>query len=177
MEAMILLWIHGFAAPPLDLAFGFSNWFGLFPLCTAVVTVMVVRHVLRRERTEAVVWVLVGLTAAIVPELIKLAAERPRPELWQTIVHASGFSFPSGHAMASAAFYPLVGWILLRRNRIAGWVGYGLGAVFALFVGFGRLYLGVHWPTDVLAGWLLGFTQSGVALAWLNRHAQRSESG
>ena len=166
MEARILLWIHGFSTPALDQVFLFSNLFGLLPVCTVLVVAMALWHLVREERREALVWAVMGLATFALPELIKYVVARPRPELWATIVHPSGFSFPSGHAVASAALYPLLGWMLLRRRGTAG-AGFCGGALFALFVGFGRLYLGVHWPTDVLAGWLLGFAQSGVAVAWL----------
>jgi undecaprenyl-diphosphatase len=171
MEERILLWIHSFAGPVLDQVFLFSNLFGLLPICAILVTAMVLFHLLRKERTEALVWVVVGLVTLAFPELLKYAVARPRPVLWETLIHPSGFSFPSGHAVASAAFYPLLGWTLLRRHGVAAGVGYGTGALFALFVGFGRLYLGVHWPSDVLAGWLLGFAQSALGIAWLRRRA------
>ena len=169
MEERILLWIHSFAGPVLDQVFLFSNLFGLLPICAILVTVMVLYHLLRRERREAVAWVVVGLVTLAFPELLKYAVARPRPVLWETLIHPSGFSFPSGHAVASAAFYPLLGCVVLRRRRAAARVGCATGALFALFVGFGRLYLGVHWPSDVLAGWLLGFAQSAPAIAWLRR--------
>lgn len=169
METTILLWIHGLASPALDAAFRFSNLFGLFTVCTAVVTAMVAWHALRGEREAAFAWLLVGLASSLLPELVKQLAERPRPSLWPTIVHATGYSFPSGHAVASAAFYPLLGWDLLRGSQAAGRVGFALGALFATFVGLGRLYLGVHWPSDVLVGWLLGFVMSGLAVAFLAR--------
>jgi membrane-associated phospholipid phosphatase len=176
VESTILLWIHRFATPALDGAFRFSNLFGLFPVCTAVVAAMVVRHMWRGERREALLWLMIGVGTAVVPEVIKHLVARPRPMLWPVIVHASGLSFPSGHAVAGAAFYPLMGWDLLRRRAVLARVGYAIGAAFAVFVGVGRLYLGVHWPTDVLAGWLLGFLQSGAVIAWLARHPRASRS-
>jgi len=169
MEERILLWIHGFASPVLDRVFLFSNLFGLLPVCATLVTAMVLYHALRKERAEALAWAVVGLVTFVVPELIKYATARPRPKLWETLIHPSSFAFPSGHAVASAAFYPLLAWVLLRRREVAAKVGYGIGALFALFVGFGRLYLGVHWPSDVLVGWVLGFAQSGLAVAWLRK--------
>ena len=176
MEERILLWIHGFAGPALDRVFLFSNLFGLLPICALLVTAMALYHLLQKERREALVWVVVGLVTFALPELIKYATARPRPVLWETLIHPSGFSFPSGHAVASAAFYPLLGWVLLRGRGAVARVGYGIGALFALFVGFGRLYLGVHWPSDVLAGWLLGFAQSVPAIAWLRRQQDGSSS-
>jgi undecaprenyl-diphosphatase len=167
METRILLWIHGFASPALDRVFLFSNLFGLLPVCATLVVAIVVYHLLREERREALAWVVVGLTTFAIPELIKYATARPRPELWATLIHPSGPSFPSGHAVASATFYPLLGWELLTGGRIPPWIGYAAGALFALFVGLGRLYLRVHWPSDVVGGWVLGFAQSALAVACL----------
>jgi membrane-associated phospholipid phosphatase len=171
MEAKILLWIHGFADPIVDRAFLFSDLFGLFPVCAVLVAAMALWHLLRRERREALAWVVIGVATLAFPEIIKRLVARPRPELWETLVHASGYSFPSGHAVASATFYPLLGWTVFRGRRAASRLGFGAGALFAIYVGVGRLYLGVHWPTDVLAGWLLGFIQSGLAVVWLARHS------
>ncbi len=169
METTILLWIHGLASPALDAAFRFSNLFGMFTFCTAVVAAAAAWHALRGERTEAAVWIAVGL-ASLLPEVIKQVVVRERPDLWPTIVHAAGYSFPSGHAVAAAALYPFAGWVLPRRRGSNRRIGFAAGALFAIFVGLGRLYLGVHWPSDVLVGWLLGFGVSGLAVAYLARH-------
>jgi undecaprenyl-diphosphatase len=111
--------------------------------------------------------VAVGAAAALLPELLKLVAARPRPALWPWLLPTSGYSFPSGHAVAGAALYPLLGWLLLR-GRGLGRTGYALGLAVGVFVGLGRLYVGVHWPSDVLAGWALGAALSLGAVRWLD---------
>ena len=83
--------------------------------------------------------------------LVKLLFARPRPALWPSLQPAFYYSFPSGHAMGAAAVVAALGFVLgLRRAR-------GLvlapGVLFALGVGWSRVYLGVHFPSDVLAGW------------------------
>jgi undecaprenyl-diphosphatase len=169
MDAAVLLWIHRHASPPLDSAFLFSNELGTLTFCAALVLAAAVWHLARRERWEAVAWVAVGVATWVLPELVKVAVGRPRPTLWPWLVPASGLSFPSGHAVAGTAFYPLLGWTLGRGRPAVGRLAYALGLVPAAFVGVGRLYLGVHWPTDVLAGWALGAALSGGAIFWLTR--------
>jgi undecaprenyl-diphosphatase len=169
VETDILLWIHQHASPALDGIFRFSNELGTGYFCIPLVAGVILWHLVRREHREVVGWLLVGLATLLLPEVIKLLVARSRPELWPRIIEVSGFSFPSGHAVAGAALYPLLSWVALRsRPRLRRW-SWALGLIPAAYVGLGRLYLGVHWPTDVVAGWLLGAALSGTAVWWINR--------
>jgi undecaprenyl-diphosphatase len=173
MDTSVLLWIHRHASPALDSAFLFSNELGTVRFCAALVLTAIVWHLARGERREAIAWLAVGLATLVLPEVIKPAVGRPRPTLWPRLLSVSGPSFPSGHAVAGAALYPLLSWVALRSRRRMGRMAYGLGLVPAVFVGVGRMYLGVHWPTDVLAGWLVGALLSGAAILWLTRGPRR----
>lgn len=165
-EAALLLSIHGLSSPAFDALFRFSHELGTLRSCALLVLAVTAWHGLRGERREALAWLAVGLATLILFLSLKPAFARPRPELWPRLVGDTGFSFPSGHALASATFYPLLAWMTLRLRRVAfALMGVGL----PLFIGFGRLYLGVHWPTDVLAGWALGAAQAAAAIRWIRR--------
>lgn len=92
--------------------------------------------------------------AAAWTELLKRLFDRPRPELVTHLVHVSGLSYPSGHSLGSAAVYATIALLLAARSpRLGERVAIGLlGAALILAVGASRVYLGVHYPTDVLAG-------------------------
>jgi undecaprenyl-diphosphatase len=169
VETDLLLWIHAQGRPALDGVARLAWALGALRFCAPAVLLLVAWHLRRGERREAVAWVAVGLAAALVPELMKVAVARPRPTLWPWLIPTSGYAFPSGHAVAAAAFYPLLGWLALRaRGRGRGRAGYGLGLAVGVFVGLGRLYVGVHWPSDVLAGWAIGAALSLGAVRWLS---------
>jgi len=166
MEADLLLWIHRQATPALDAAFRFSWALGVLRFCAPAILLVIGWHLARQERREALAWLVVGVGAAVLPELVKAVVARPRPTLWPWLLPTSGYSFPSGHAVAGAALYPLLGWLALC-SRGRGLVGYLLGLALGVFIGLGRLYAGVHWPSDVLAGWALGAALSLGAIRWL----------
>ena len=173
MEASLLLAIHAHAGPVLDGLFILSHGLGIFWFCTPLVLLVASWHRSRGEKQAAQVWILVGLSTLVFEEVVKPLVARPRPELWPRLVAADSFSFPSGHALASATFYPLLAWDLTRdRSRRVRALALAAGVVLSLFIGFGRLYLGVHWPTDVVAGWTIGAAQTAVAI----RHLQRIRS-
>lgn len=110
------------------------------------------------RRTWGVPLTLGAIAAVICYEALKQFFERPRPDVSLHLINQGGYSFPSGHALTAMVFYGLV-ITLICRHRKPGWLKRVLIALFAaliFFIGFSRIYLGVHYPTDVLAGWSLG---------------------
>ncbi|MGB3760147.1 MAG: phosphatase PAP2 family protein [Rivularia sp. (in: cyanobacteria)] len=91
---------------------------------------------------------------------LKNIFSRVRPALWERIVDVNSFSFPSGHAMVSLIVYGFIGYLLIANFRSWSSVFLFFTALIILAIGFSRLYLGVHWPTDIIAGYAAG-------LVWL----------
>ncbi|WP_026733514.1 phosphatase PAP2 family protein [Fischerella sp. PCC 9605] len=88
--------------------------------------------------------------------LLKLIFGRTRPALWNRIVDVGQYSFPSGHAMISLVIYGFIGYLLAKQfRRWRGWI-FAFTVILIVAIGFSRLYLGVHWPTDVAAGYAAG---------------------
>lgn len=164
METRILLAIHGLASPALDRLFWLSHHMGTFRFWAVVASLAILWNWKRGDRAEAGLWLGLGLSTWALIEGLKPLVARARPDLWPRLIPESDFSFPSGHALASATLFPLLAHSLARArpDRAAG--AYALAIALALFVSFGRLYLGVHWPSDVLGGWLIGALQTVVAL-------------
>ncbi|WP_293378168.1 phosphatase PAP2 family protein [Phenylobacterium sp.] len=114
--------------------------------------------VLARRRAEAAWLAASVLGASVLNAAMKEVLKRPRPELVPHLAKVSNASFPSGHAMISAAVYLTLAAMLAESHRRASGRAYIMAAAGALVVliGSSRVYLGVHWPSDVLAGWCLG---------------------
>lgn len=111
---------------------------------------------LRADRGEAVFVLICAAGAGIGNQLLKLGFARPRPSIPAPLLDLDSFSFPSGHAMGTMGFALALGLVAHRRWPRAGrWVRVAVFAIVAA-VGASRVYLGVHYPTDVLAGWALG---------------------
>jgi undecaprenyl-diphosphatase len=127
-------------------------------LVLVVTVVSVVAFVFHKKRVHALVMGGAVLAAWASSQFTKALFGRPRPDLVPHDVYVYSGSFPSGHStMSTAAFLTLAMLIAsLEMKRRSKALAYVLAALVVVGVGFSRVYLGVHWPTDVLAGWCLG---------------------
>lgn len=129
---------------------------------TVVVTILTLVGVLafafHRKYRHAAVLAGTVLLAWVSSDLAKELYARPRPDLVPHGAYVYSRSFPSGHSTLSAAAYLTLAAMVssLERRRRTKLLAYGLAMVVLLGVGVSRVYLGVHWPSDVLAGWCLG---------------------
>lgn len=110
------------------------------------------------RRAAAVLAVAAVGGGTVLGSALKLGFDRPRPDLVPHLAEAYTASFPSGHTMLSAVTYLVLGALLMRaeRNRWAKAYILVVALLTTLLVGASRVYLGLHWPTDVLAGWCAG---------------------
>jgi undecaprenyl-diphosphatase len=130
---------------------------GTVVLC--LVTVGVIGYLLlRRARTQALLLAISVVGAQLASSLLKLGFDRPRPDLVPARAVVYTASFPSGHALVAAATYLTLAGMLtqLHRDRLIRGYVILLALMIVVLIGVSRVYLGVHWPSDVLAGWAAG---------------------
>lgn len=119
-----------------------------------------------KRRVAAFLVVAVG-SGFVMNTLFKSAFDRPRPDLVPHLSQVYTASFPSGHSMHAAVTYFTLGALLARvhRQRRVKIYALGVAAFLTVAVGISRIYMGVHWPTDVVAGWAAGATWA--VICWL----------
>lgn len=143
------------------------------------ITAITIIYLCMIRRWGAALFVFVSVAGGqVLSSLLKLGIDRPRPDLVSHLAHVHTMSFPSGHAMLSAVTYLTLGALLARflPGRATTIFVFGVAVLTTLMVGISRVYLGVHWPSDVLAGWCAGFAWA--TLCWLvSRLLMRSGDG
>ena len=140
----------------------------------ALIAVAVVVLWWRGERRPALWLAVTSVLAAALQQGLKWAVGRARPSWPDPVDSAQYAAFPSGHAMTAVVSCGLLLWVLALhwRETWRGWSVLAVAAVVSVLgVGWTRVYLGVHWPSDVVAGWLLGWMCVAVAILTYRRAA------
>jgi undecaprenyl-diphosphatase len=176
LDRRIELDVHGWIARPLTTILAVVSFFGSTTFIAAG-SVAVAAFLLRLRARRRFQAFLVSIAGAVLwVQLLKRFFHRARPGLFDPLAHAIGYSFPSGHSALSAAFFGSVAGLAAasakRGRHSAAYLGAGVAVVF--LVGFSRVALGVHWPTDVLGGWTIGFAWLTLVFAVAEHRARRA---
>lgn len=132
-------------------------------------------YLLRRRHKTAVLILVAILGGLVIALMLKQSFDRPRPDLVPHGSYVYTKSFPSGHSMLSAITYLTLGSMIVRTHKHRPTKIYimSVSMLITLLVGVSRIYLGVHWPTDVLGGWLAGASWALICwlvARWLQKH-------
>ncbi|HBL14281.1 MAG TPA: hypothetical protein DD379_23415 [Cyanobacteria bacterium UBA11162] len=155
----IMLAIHQTAQPQLDVfAATFTQlgiYWGVAPIATMIGLIL-----LRQQQWRSLAYLVTTLLGStLINRTAKVLLHRVRPHLWESFYPpAPDYAFPSGHAMSSMTLVAAL--VILTWGSRWCWTVLIFGSLFVLGIGWTRLYLGVHYPSDILAGWL-------VAVAWV----------
>jgi undecaprenyl-diphosphatase len=151
---------------------------GGFTVLTLVVVMGAALLVLHRRRFQAAVLVGAVLAGQGLAQVTKQLVGRDRPDLVPHLDQVYSSSFPSGHSALSPIVYFTLAGILAagEPNRAAKTLMVGAAAALVLAIGVSRVYLGVHWPTDVLGGWAMGAAVALLATLVLHRVAPHRRS-
>ncbi len=150
--------IHEFAFPTLTSLMQLASFLGSTLFLIVFGVIIIVALYLRTHRRGAILFTITTVGASVLLVILKLTFRRARPEpFFHTILPAS-HSFPSGHSLAAFCFYGALAEILTERTdklwlQIIIWTA---AAIMILLIGISRIYLGVHHPSDVVAGYAVG---------------------
>lgn len=159
LDAGITDAVHGWARTQpgwSTLAVWWTNIFAPMPLRLAALGLVI--WLFRRHARALAWWVITTMAAGgLLGVLLKLLVGRHRPDLLDPVARAVGYSFPSGHALNATLAAGVFVLVLLPHARAGKrWLLWGAAIVVTLLTGISRIVVGVHWASDVVAGWLLG---------------------
>ena len=151
--------LHNHALPPLTSFLSGITLLGSTKVLLVLGAIVVIAFLFARWRRETLLFLVTMGGASLLNRVLKLSFQRPRPQPYFDLVAPASYSFPSGHALLSFCFYGAIAFVLaahLRRSslRMAVWL---LTGVLVLLVGVSRIYLGVHYASDVIAGFTAAF--------------------
>jgi undecaprenyl-diphosphatase len=180
-DTLITAWVQSFNSPVLTFIMKTFTFIGSAPMVIIItIVVFLLLLLVFKFQSEARLFIIVVIGAELLDFLLKNLYRRTRPTI-QHLVYATGYSFPSGHSMSAMALYGIVAYILWRHIPVL--IGRLLLIVFAtlmiMAIGISRIYLGVHFPSDVLGAflvsgvWLLLSIEVHRKFEWRRRQANR----
>lgn len=177
-DSKIINYIQGLESPWLTKMMKFFTFIGSgisVAIISIIVMIILYKFLHHRHELMLFIWIVIG--TALVNDVLKNLFHRARPALHR-IVEANGFSFPSGHSMAAFSLYGVIAFLLWKH--ISSAFGRGLLICISTFmimmIGISRIYLGVHYPSDVLGGFLASGFLLGLSIWVYQRYMEKAKA-
>ncbi len=157
------------ATPIAKIITSFGGMIGLISMAILLLTII-------KDRKMGICIVLNLGIAAILNFLLKNILQRPRPTEYR-LINESGYSFPSGHSMVSMAFYGFLIYLIYSniKNRKIKWLLISILSILIIMIGISRIYLGVHYTSDVLAGFLVAIFYLTLYISIVSKYIRKGE--
>jgi undecaprenyl-diphosphatase len=174
-DKKIISFVQGLETPALTSMMKFFTFIGGgLPVVVVTLIIMFFLYKVLHHRGELILFIGVVIGSVILNETLKLIFHRARPMLHR-VIDANGFSFPSGHSMAAFSLYGVVAFLLWRH--ISTSLGRGMLIVISIImtitIGVSRIYLGVHYPSDVLGGFLASGSWLAISIWYYQRYQEK----
>ena len=156
-DKVILLWIHSFANPTLDRVMHTITRLNDPDIVSVIAGVGLLLLIWKKCYPEAKIFIVNCAGGVILSYGLKSVFGKTRPDLWESAIEEVSFSYPSGHALGSTVLYGFLAYLFATRFPQFTWLIYLIAVLLIGAIGSSRLYLGVHWPTDIIGGYGIGF--------------------
>ncbi len=168
-DEAVIRWMGSHQSPALDATVVEVTALGTGTVVLMIVAVAALFLTLTQHKYSAILLLVATAGGLVLNGVLKLGFNRPRPDIFVHSVQTVSSSFPSGHAMSSAIVYGTVAYLAARldRRRWARWLVMLFAFVVIVLISLSRIYLGVHYPSDVVAGVIIGLAWAGFCMATL----------
>ncbi|MEI6462304.1 MAG: phosphatase PAP2 family protein [bacterium] len=162
-DSLIADWVYSFRTPFLNDFMNIVTSIGSLPVVFTVFCILIIIFVIVKRKRYILPLIVTVLGNGIFVELVKLIFVRSRPIITNSLVVETSFSYPSGHTLIAIALFGLIVIYVWKeyKSKFVRLLSLFIGILLILLIGFSRIYLGAHWPSDVLASYLIG-------LVWLS---------
>lgn len=174
-DSNIISWVQGLETPLLTIIMKFFTMIGGgMPIVIIMIMVMAILYQFLGHRRELIFIAYVMMGSWLINKLLKQVFQRDRP-MFHRIAEASGYSFPSGHSMNAFALYGAIAFLIWKHvptlfGRIMIII---LSSLFIVIIGVSRIYLGVHYPSDVIGGYLMSACWLTLSIWLYQRYFER----
>ncbi|MFS0638863.1 phosphatase PAP2 family protein [Mesobacillus foraminis] len=174
-DSAIISYIQGLESPGLTVVMEVFTTIGSVPVVLPLsLLVLLILYKLLKHRKELILFAAVMIGSPILNQLLKVFFQRARPDL-NRLIEIGGYSFPSGHAMNAFTLYGILTFLLWRHIPVR-WgrtILLLFSTVFILAIGTSRIYLGVHYPSDIIGGYLAASFWLAVSILVFQRYKER----